>query len=350
MNGVINLYDTSTLPTPAMREAMYHAVLGDDVYGEDPTVNELEAEAARLVGKDAALFVASGTMGNLIAMMSQTQRGDEVILEADSHIFYYEAGGLAAVAGLMPHTVVGDRGVLDADRVRHVLRRSDIHYPTTKLVCIENTHNRAGGTVTRPEIIRGLRSLCDEHGLSLHMDGARVFNAAVALGVPVTELTGPVHTVQFCLSKGLSAPVGSILAGPSAVIRRARHIRKMLGGGMRQAGVLAAAGLVALREGVDRLAEDHATARLLAQRLAGIPGIHIDMDQVQTNMVMLQLAESGITASDLSARLKANGIRVSARPPFTVRMVTHRSIGPAEVDAVVETVAAIMRGQAASRL
>ncbi|MCC7359743.1 MAG: aminotransferase class I/II-fold pyridoxal phosphate-dependent enzyme [Anaerolineales bacterium] len=342
MQAQINLYDTSTAPTQAMREAMYHAEVGDDVYGEDPTVNELESEAAALVGKEATLLVPSGTMGNLIALMVNTHRGEEVILEAESHIYYYEAGGMASVAGLMPRPVVGDRGRLMPEHVLAALRAPDQHYPHTSLLCVENTHNRAGGSVTTPENMRALRALCDEHGLRLHLDGARVFNAAVALNGPVTELTCPAHTVMFCLSKGLGAPIGSILAGDAPTIEAARRVRKMLGGGMRQAGLIAAAGLVSLRDGIERLRQDHALARQLAARLNTIPGLFIDLEQVHTNMIMLNTSAFGLPASTLAAALKDRGIRVSGRPPYTVRMVTHHQITPEQVEVVVAAVGDIV--------
>ncbi len=329
MTWKIDLLDTSTVPSEAMRQAIYHAEVGDDVYGEDPTVNQLEAEAAALMGKEAALFVASGTMGNLTALLSQTRRGEEVVLEAESHIYYYEAGGLSTVAGLLPRLVEGERGVLRPERVEAALRGPDDHFPPTSLLCVENTHNRAGGTITPPEVMRQLRALCDRRGLRMHLDGARIFHAAVALEQPVTAFTAHADTVMFCLSKGLGAPVGSMLAGDRPTIERARRARKMLGGGMRQAGVLAAAGLVALREGIEELANDHAKARRLAEVLAEIPGIEIDMAQVQTNMVLVDLSPSGRTAHEVGEALERQGIKVSTRPPSRLRMVAHRDF-PAE--------------------
>lgn len=342
MKWHINLYDTSTQPTEVMRAAMARAEVGDDVYQEDPTVNQLEAEASALVGKEAALFVPSGTMGNLVAMMAQTQHGDEVILEAQSHIYYYEAGGFSTLAGLVPRLVEGERGVLDPDRVRAVLRQPDIHYPPTSLLCVENTHNRAGGIITSPDTMRALRALADENGLHIHLDGARIFNAAVALNIPVTEFTSHADTVMFCLSKSLGAPVGSIVAGNQVLIEKARRMRKMLGGGMRQCGMLAAAGLLAIRGGISRLPEDHQNARKLAKGLSTIPQIRIDMNQVQTNFVMLDVQPSGMTAEQMSKALKSRGIKVSSRPPYTIRMVTHRNITPPMIEEVIEVVTEVV--------
>ncbi len=350
MNWRINLLDTSTVPSEAMREAMYNAEVGDDVYREDPTVNQLEAESAAIVGKEAALFVPSGTMGNLCALLAHTERGEEVILEAESHIFYYEAGGLATVAGLMPRLVEGERGVLSAHRVEAALRQPDDHYPRTSLLCIENTHNRAGGTVTSPEVMRDLRALCDGQGLKLHLDGARIFHAAVALGRPVTHFTSQVDTVMFCLSKGLGAPVGSILAGGRGSIDQARRARKMLGGGMRQAGILAAAGLVALRENIDQLKEDHEKAGQLARALAQIPEIRIDMDQVQTNIVLVDVSPSGMSADEVKEELGKRGINVSARPPHKIRMVVHRDLPADQIPEAVSALAAVVATPESGRL
>lgn len=338
----IDLLDTSTRPTPAMREAMAEAEVGDDVYRNDPTVNRLEAEAAASVGKEAALFVPSGTMGNLVALLAQTSRGDEVLLEAESHIYYYEAGGLATVAGLMPRLIEGHRGVLDPDRVRAAIRPQDVHFPRPRLLCVENTHNRAGGTVTPPETVRALSELCREYGLAFHMDGARVFNAAAALDLPVSAFTEHVDTVMFCLSKGLGAPVGSLLAGDQATIDAARRARKMLGGGMRQAGVLAAAGLIALREGPKRLVEDHRLTRLLAEKLSAIAHLDIDPAQVQTNMVIVDLLPSGKTAAEVAEKLSERGIHVSTRPPYRLRMVVHREITATHIDEVATALADIL--------
>lgn len=336
-----SFYDTSTLPTEEMMAAIQAAALGDDVYGDDPTVNELEAATAAVLGKEAAVLIPSGTMGNLAAVMTWTRPGDEVVVEAEAHIIYYETGGISGIAGCIPLPVHGRDGVLHPELVEPHLRRPNQHYPRTSLLCVENTHNRAGGTVTDLETMRGLRQLCDRHGLALHVDGARLFNASVALGVPASELAGPADSVCIALSKGLSAPVGSVLAGSAEFIARARRARKMLGGGMRQAGVIAAAGLVALRTGISRLADDHARARLLAKGLAEVEGLTVA--GVQTNFVMIDTQGLGLTAEQLVAELKKRDIRASARPPYTVRFVTHRLIGDPEVAQLIATMHDISR-------
>lgn len=339
---MISFYDTSTLPTEEMLEAMHRARLGDDVYHEDPTVNELEALSAEMLHKEAAIFMPSGTMSNLVAVMCHTQHGDEVVVEAEAHVMYYETGGIAAVAGVMPLAIQGDRGVLRAGQIESKLRRPNQHYPRTTLLCIENTHNRGGGTITNLQVMRELRELCDRWGLRLHVDGARIFNAAVALNVPVRDLAADADSIWFALSKGLSAPVGSVLLGNREFIEHARRLRKMLGGSMRQAGVLAAAGIVALQSGIDRLAEDHLRARQLAERLTEIPHLRVDPQAVETNMVMIDIQETGLRADQLVAALKARGIRASSRPPYAVRFVTHRLIGEAEIAILVQALREIL--------
>jgi threonine aldolase len=340
---VISFYDTSTLPTEEMLDAVRHAPLGDDVYGEDPTVNELEAMAAEMLGKEASVFMPSGTMANLAAIIAHTERGDEVVLEEEAHIVYYEVGGISAVAGCIPLQVKGDRGVLSADLLEEKLRKPNIHYPRTSLVCVENTHNRAGGTITPPEVMLGLRELADRWGLRVHVDGARIFNAAVALGIPVSELVEHADSMCFSLSKSLSAPVGSILAGSHEHVSSARRTRKMLGGGMRQAGVLASAGIVALQEGIDRLADDHERAHELANRISDIPLLDVDPASVETNMVLVDTSRTGLGADALVKRLEAEyDIRASARPPYTVRFVTHRHIGDMEVSRLEEALREIL--------
>jgi threonine aldolase len=339
---LLHFYDTSTEPTPAMIEAMAHAELGDDVYHSDPTVNELERLGAELLGHEEAVFMPSGTMSNLSAVLAAAPRGTEVIAEANSHIIFYEAGGLAAVAGAMPRTVATEDGVLTADLVAAQLRRPDEHYPVTSMVCVENTHNRAGGTVTDVATMAGLRDLCDARGLHLHVDGARIFNAAVALGVDVADLAGPADSVSVCLSKGLSAPVGGLLAGSEAFVTRARRARKMLGGAMRQAGVVAAAGIVALRTGIGRLAEDHARARQIADGLRSLPGLRVLTPDPVTNFVLVDTAPSGRGAEDVVADLKRRGIHASSRPPTTIRFVTHRQIGDDEVATLIKTFGEVM--------
>ena len=340
----INFYDTATLPTDSMLDAMRHAPLGDDMYGADPTVNELEATVARKLGKEAAVLMPSGTMANLVALLTLCRPGDEVVAESQSHIVYYEAGGMAAVAGVMPLLVDGDYGVLRADEVERRLRRPNQHFPCTSLLCVENTHNRAGGTVTSPDVMAELRELCNRHGLALHVDGARLFNAAVALNVSPADLAEHADSVAIALSKGLSAPVGSLLAGSSQYIIAARRSRKLLGGAMRQAGVIAAAGLVALREQLPRLADDHRTAAELARGLADVDGVRVDQPPIRTNMVMIDTETLGKTANEVTAALSAAGIGASSRPPWTVRFVTHRSIGTEEVRRLVEAMRQIAAG------
>lgn len=330
---MISFYDTSTLPTREMIDAISSAHLGDDVYGQDPTVNELEAVAAGMMGKEAAVLMPSGTMANLAAVMSWTRPADEVVLEAEAHLLYYEAGGISGVAGCIPLPVPGDRGVLRAEEVERRLRKPDQHYPVTTLLCVENTHNRAGGTITPVAVMKELRQLCDARRLALHVDGARIFNASVALDTPAAELVADADSVSFALSKGLSAPVGALLAGSADFVGRARRARKMLGGGMRQAGIIAAAGLVGLRTGVGRLHEDHEQAQRLAAKLAALPGLTVS--PVETNFVMIDTGHWGIGAAQLVAELKSRGIAASSRPPHTVRFVTHRQVGDAEADILV---------------
>lgn len=336
-----NFNDTATTPTEEMREAMRRAEVGDDVFHTDPTVNELEAAGAAILGHEDALWVASGTMSNLCAVLAATRRGDEVLAEADAHIVYYEAGGMATVAGVMPRTIPTPDGVLDADGVRPHLRPPDHHFPPASMLCVENTHNRAGGTVTDAATMQGLRTLCDERGLHLHVDGARLFNAAVHLGVAPAALAGPADSVSVCLSKGLGAPVGGLLAGSADFVERARRARKMLGGAMRQAGVAAAAGLVALRTGVDRLADDHERARRLAARL-GDADLPIGVADPVTNFVIVDLAPSGRSAPEVLDGLAAHGIVAAARPPGGLRFVTHHQIGDGDVDRLVEALSELL--------
>jgi threonine aldolase len=318
--------DTVTLPTEEMLEAIRNAALGDDVFGEDPTVNELEALAAKKMGKEDALLVTSGTQGNLVSVLSHTKRGDEVILEADAHIYHYELGGISAIAGVLPRLVKGEMGVPAPEDVEEAIRPPDPHFPKTTLLCLENTHNLAGGTCITPSQTRKLCDVAAKHGLRVHLDGARIFNAAVALGVDVKELVAPVDSVMFCLSKGLSAPIGSLVVGSSSFIERARRMRKMLGGGMRQAGIIAAAGLVALEKMVDRLSEDHANARLLAEGLAKIDGIRIDLRRVQTNIVMFDVSDLGFTGKEFVEKLLKYGVKALTLRGNVIRMVTHRGI------------------------
>jgi len=338
--------DTVTLPTEEMLEAIKQAKLGDDVYREDPTVNRLEEFAAAKMGKEAALLVTSGTQANLVSLMSNSKRGDMIILEADSHIYWYEVGGLSSIAGLLPWLIKGRMGVIAPDDLEAAMRPSDIHFPLTSMVCVENTHNRAGGTITKPGQLRDISEVAKANDLRIHMDGARIFNAAVAMGIDVKEFTRHVDTLMFCLSKGLCCPVGSIVAGNSGFIDRARKARKILGGGMRQAGIIAAPGIVALETMIDRLADDHRNARILAERLARIDGIAIDLEAVQTNIVYFDIGGLGISSEMFLSKLKQEGVLASNRDESKIRMVTHRGIEREHIQktlGVVECVSAKTR-------
>ncbi|MEM2273264.1 MAG: low-specificity L-threonine aldolase [Candidatus Bathyarchaeia archaeon] len=326
-SGIIDLRsDTVTLPTEEMLEAIRGAELGDDVYGEDPTVNRLEEMAAKKMGKEAALLVPSGTMANLVSLISNTKKGDCVILEAESHIYWYEVGGISAIAGLIPWPIRGHMGALDPKDVEAAIKPRDIHFPETMLVCIEDTHNRAGGTVITPQQIEALSKITREYGLRLYMDGARIFNAAVALKIDVRELARHVDNLMFSLSKGLCCPVGSVIVGDSDFIERARKIRKMLGGGMRKAGVIAAPGIIALEKMIDRLEEDHENARLLANGLADIEGLYVDLRRVQTNIVLVDISGLGANSDMFIAKLRERGLLASNHSKTIVRMVTHYGI------------------------
>jgi threonine aldolase len=321
--------DTVTKPTHAMREAMAKAEVGDDVYSEDPTVNRLEALAAEIFGREASIFVPTGTMGNQIAIRLHTQHGDELICESRSHILDWEMAMAAAFSGVQARTVAGDRGILTWSAIRPSIAPKIYYRAQTSLICIENSHNMAGGTVTPAGILAEICAEAKAIGLKTHLDGARVFNAAAALNTTVAELTKGFDTVNFCLSKGLGAPVGSLLVGTRADITRARSVRKALGGGMRQAGILAAAGLLALQEGPALLPNDHANARLLAEAVATSSAAQIDLASVQTNIVIFALkAENAAPA--FVAKLKEQGILVSAINPQTVRFVTHYDVSRAE--------------------
>ena len=326
ISSVIDLRsDTVTRPTPEMRAAMAAAEVGDDVYGEDPTVNRLEARAAEIFARDAAIFVPTGTMGNQIAIRLHTQHGEEVICEARSHVLDWEMAMMSAFSGCSPRTVAGERGILTWAQIRGVIAPKIYYRAATGLVCLENTHNMAGGTVTPLPLYEEIWQGAKDAGLPTHLDGARVFNAAVALGISVAKLTSGFATVNFCISKGLGAPVGSLLVGSRASIDRARIYRKALGGGMRQAGILAAAGLIALEEGPSRLQEDHANARVLAETIAACEAADIDLLSVQTNIVFFKLKNGG-DAPSLVAALKAQGILCSAIGPHAIRLVTHLDV------------------------
>jgi threonine aldolase len=321
--------DTVTKPTPKMRAAMAAADVGDDVWGEDPTVNRLETRAAEIFGREVALFVPTGSMGNQVAIRLHTEHGREVICEARAHVLDWEMGTAAAFSGCTLRTVEGERGILTWERIRGAIFRGVRFHTETALICIENTHNMAGGTVMRPEIAREICDGAHAMGLKVHLDGARIFNAATALGVGVRELTDGFDSVMFCLSKGLGAPVGSMLVGSSEDMKRARNFRKALGGGMRQAGILAAAGLIALEEMPARLGEDHANARLLADAIAPHEAAEIDMATVETNIVIFILRSDG-DAAVFCAALKERGVLAAPVGPQAVRFVTHMDVSRAD--------------------
>ncbi len=334
--------DTVTLPTPRMMEAIAHAELGDDVFGEDPTVKRLQRLAAEKLGKEDALFVASGTMGNLVAVLTHCGRGDEMIAGDQAHVFFYEAGGSAALGGVHVRTVPNGRGVPSLADVEAAIRPEDVHFPHSKLLCLENTHNRCGGVAVTPRQTAELVDLAHRHGLKVHLDGARLFNAAVALGVDVKELARGCDSVNICLSKGLAAPVGSVLVGSAEFIAAARRNRKVVGGGMRQAGILAAAGIVALEEMIDRLSEDHTNARILAAGLAGVTSLTVDLTTVQTNIVVVGIARPGMTPAQFTSSMQELGVRVNGFGGNTVRMVTHYGIERDDIHRAIEAASKVM--------
>ena len=327
--------DTVTVPSPEMRRAMAEAPVGDDVFGEDPTVRRLEEMSAAVTGKEAALYVASGTMSNLVAIMSHcATRGSEAIVGDQSHIIQYEVAGAAGVAGVQLRTATNDaRGRLDPAEVESLIRGENVHHPTTALLCIENTHNRCSGAVITADDTRELADLAHRYGARVHIDGARIFNAALAAGVSVADLAEPADSVGFCLSKGLAAPVGSVLCGGGDFIARARKMRKMVGGGMRQAGIIAAAGVYALEHMVDRLAEDHDNAKALARGLAELPIVEgLDPDTIETNVVIFRVAD----AIGFARALKRAGVLCTMPGPGRIRMVTHYGIDRAGIDEALE--------------
>jgi threonine aldolase len=335
INGKIDLRsDTVTHPTPAMREAMAKAEVGDDVFGDDPTVRRLEERAAERLGHAAGLFVASGTMGNLVALLAHCGRGDEVIAGDQSHTIGHEQGGMAALGGIVPHAIPNQPdGTLRLEDIEAAIQPDDPHSARTRLICIENTHNAMGGAPLTAEYTRAVARLAQRRGLKLHVDGARIFNAAIALGVPVSDLTRDADSIMFCLSKGLSAPIGSVVCGSKEFIHAARRARKVVGGGMRQVGVLAAAGLVALDTMVDRIVGDHANAKRLAEGLADTPGFVVDPDRVRTNMVYFDLApEVTIDAPEVERRLADRDVLLFAVGKRRFRAVTHAWVTSEEID------------------
>lgn len=334
--------DTVTRPTPEMRRVMSTAPVGDDVHGDDPTVNRLQDLAAEMTGKDAAIFVPSGTMGNTIALILGVGEGMEVIMEEKCHIFNYEAGNVSRLARSLPRILPSKDGAIPLellDSSIHTAMR--VHCPPTRAICLENTHNLHGGTVLTPDYMRRVKELADHHQLHVHLDGARVFNAAVALGVPVAKIAAHVDTMMFCLSKGLCAPIGSLLVGDRELIGEAIAVRKYLGGAMRQAGIVAAAGILSLQTMVDRLADDHERAARLARGLEGIPGVKVDMESVQTNFVMLELEH--LTASEFLERLKERRVWALPFSDHTIRFCTHNDIDDADVDRAIDAIAAVMK-------
>jgi len=336
--------DTVTAPTPEMREAMAVAEVGDDVFGDDPTVNRLEAMAAERMAKQAAMFVPSGTMGNLAAVLAHCQRGDEVILGDQCHTFNYEAGGIAALGGVHPHPVKTlPNGQLPLEAIEEAVRSEDVHFPVSRLVCLENTHNRCGGAVLDEAYTAAVGALAHRHGLRMHLDGARIFNAAAALGVRASRLAAPADSVTFCLSKALCAPVGSVLCGQKDFIVRARRIRKQLGGGMRQAGILAAAGIVALEKMVDRLPEDHRRARDLARQLGGIPHVIVDDPNPPSNMVYFHLSdEARLDGAGMEEALARSRIRIHSVGARRVRLVLHFWVDDEGVERTAEAIRAAL--------
>ena len=336
--------DTITHPTPAMREAMANADVGDDVFGDDPTVARLEARVAQVLGKEAAVFTPSGTMANQLALRAHTEPGDEILVDANAHIYYYETGGPAALAGVMCRCLPGVRGIFTARDVEAALRPADQHFPTTKLVCVENTHNRGGGSIWPMERIREVAGVSRHHGLRLHLDGARLWNVAAATGILEHIHAEPFDSVSVCFSKGLGAPVGSALCGSRQFIQRARRFRKMFGGGMRQAGIIAAGALHALDHHRARLAEDHANARALAEGLSQLPGLELDPASVQTNIVMMRV--KGRPAAALASQLNEAGVRLLALGPDTLRAVTNLMVSRDQIPLALDIFGIVLRRDA----
>jgi threonine aldolase len=333
--------DTVTKPSPEMREAMANAEVGDDVYGEDPTVNRLQEKVAQLLGKEAALFVPSGVMANQLAIKIQTQPGDEVIVESDSHIFNYETAGAAFLSNVQLHTVKGNRGIMQAASIEQAMRSAVYYNPKTPLACLENTHNKAGGTIYPLEEMKQIHAMAGEKGLALHLDGARLWNASVATNIPLKDYAGFFDTVSVCFSKGLGAPIGSALASTREKIDKARIYRKIFGGGMRQAGIIAAGALFALKHNIERLKEDHLKASYLAKELSGIPGISIDPATVQTNIVVINISERSETMGEILAKVKANGVLLSEMSSSILRAVTHLNVSMDQIQQAAKSIKSV---------
>lgn len=339
MNHFIDLRsDTVTKPSFEMRRAMAEAEVGDDVFGDDPTVNKLQEKVASLLGKEAALFVPSGTMANTIAIMAHTHPGDEVIVERESHTFNYEVAGAAVLSGVQLNPISGQRGILEEDQITKQIRQVDVHVPPSRLVCLENTHNRGGGTIYPLEKIRAIHEVARGNELKMHLDGARLFNASVATGINPREYAAYFDSVMFCFSKGLGAPIGSILTGTCSFVERAHRCRKMLGGGMRQVGILAAAALFALENNIDRLADDHAHARMLATALAKIKGFRINPDHVETNIIVFDVSNSGLSANEVIERLKAKRVLMIPFGHTLVRAVTHLNVSEQDIQNAIAAI------------
>jgi threonine aldolase len=332
--------DTVTKPTPAMREAMAHAEVGDDVFGEDPTVRALEEFTARILGKEAALYMPSGTMSNQVAVRCHTQPGDEIFLDHETHIHYYEAGAPAAISGVTARLIQGHRGIFTGADLEAAIRPANVHFPQPRLVIIENTHNRGGGSIWQCERIAEVERVARAHGLRLHMDGARLWHAAAATGIPESEFADFADTVSVCFSKGLGAPVGSALAGDGEFVARARRFRKQFGGGMRQAGIIAAGALYALEHHRGLLTEDHGKARRLAEGISGIRGLSVDLDAVETNIVIFRT--DSIPAPELVKRFKEEGLLMNAFSSDTIRAVAHLDVSFEDIERAVEIIGTVM--------
>ncbi len=344
-NTIIDLRsDTVTKPSAEMRRAMAEAEVGDDVFIEDPTVNRLQERAAEMFGREAALYVPSGTMGNLTCIIAHTRPGQEVICEEAGHIYNYEMGSMSAIAGVLPRVVTGEDGILTWETISRAIRPKIYYRPQTALISLENTHNMAGGTVYPTRLVNEICDRAHEAGIAVHLDGARVFNAATYLGEDVAEMTGKFDSIQFCLSKGLGAPVGSLIVGSRSFIERCRSIRKMLGGGMRQAGVLAAAGMIALEKGPRRLQVDHDNARVLANLLSDIPGIGLDPLKVQTNIVIFDLKGSGWSSPDFLQALATRSVLAVPVDNERVRVVTHLDVDRNDVERAAAIVREVIKG------
>jgi threonine aldolase len=344
MDGFIDLRsDTVTRPTPEMRRAMFEAAVGDDVFGEDPTVNALQEKAAGLLGKEAALFVASGTMANQLSIKAHTQPGDEVIIEAGGHAMNFEGGAGAVLSAVQFFGIPGNRGIFSADQVEGAVRADDPHFPVSRLVVVENTHNRGGGSVFPLKNIRQIREVADKKGLRMHMDGARLWNACVASGIPPGEYAAPFDSVSVCLSKGLGCPAGSIVLGSKDFVKRVHRFRKLVGGGMRQVGFLAAAGIYALDHHINRMEEDHRKARKMAQGLARIKNLLIQPEEVETNILFFDVSPAERTAQEVAAALRERGVRVHPTAKTRIRCVTHLDISFADIDRALEIIAGVMK-------